>query len=189
MALYIEATSQAFGTALCQRHGNGKRAVELTSKLVPMQHAIRHANELESLTIHQAVTERFWLYVQDPERFTIYTDNWTSTHLASKATLPCCFARIALDLSEHNFTIKHKKAKQNVVADTISRLSSDLAALVTMHAENSKLRNTQQQDPELALIIETITKPEASYVRMTMPSSSNCHCEDLSLHSWSHYST
>lgn len=157
--VYVDASSDVSGAVLCQKHGAEERVVEFASRTVPTQDVVRHANELESLAIHWAVTDRFRIYLQGLPQFVIYTDNWTSVHLASKATVNRRFARIALDLAEFSFIFKHKKGKQNTMAEALSMMPSNLAALVVVRAQNSKLQNEQLQGPELAFITEVLKKP------------------------------
>lgn len=82
--IIYDASSQAFGAVLGQKHGTEEPVVEFPSRLVPTQGRARHANELESLAMHWAITERFRLYLQGLQNFTVYTDNWTAMHLGSR---------------------------------------------------------------------------------------------------------
>lgn len=52
-----------------------------------------------------------------------------------------------------------------MVADAMPKPHSNLVALVTIHARNSKLRNSQQQETELTLTVKTIMNSEVSHTR------------------------
>lgn len=145
----------------CVKSMTTESVVEFARRPVPKQNPVHHANPHESLVVHWVVTERSWLYLRGLH------SNWISVCMASKATLSHRFARIALDPAEFNFTIKHKR-EEKLVANTLSKLPTNVVALVIVHTEDSKLKSTQLQDRELILIMKTLTKQQNTLTKSNM---------------------
>lgn len=105
-----------------------------------MSHKINRAQrnytitELECLAVVMAV-KKFRPYIEGQE-FKVVTDHASLKWLMGQRDLSGRLARWSLKLQSFNFTIEHRKGRENVVPDTLSRAHEDEIVLGALECES-----------------------------------------------------
>lgn len=139
---------------LSQKNGEHEHPIYYASKAFTKGEQNKVTIEQELIAIHWAI-KKFRPYVYGTE-FTVRSDHKPLVYLFSLKEPSSRLTRIRLDLEEYNFKVTHIKGKENVVADALSRRTSE------------ELKSLSQNDyrPILALtrsmknkeMVETSTK-------------------------------
>lgn len=126
--LYVDASKDAVGAALCQKHENTYMPISYASKCFNKAELNKSTIEKELLAIHFAIKHyRPYLF---NVHFEIKSDHKPLTYLFALKDPSSKLTRIRLDLEEYDFTIVHVKGRDNVIADALSRINiSDLKSM------------------------------------------------------------
>ncbi|KAI5089291.1 hypothetical protein C0J45_20699, partial [Silurus meridionalis] len=126
--LHTDASEKGLGAILYQRQCGKMRVIGYGSRtLTPAERNYRlHSGKLEFLALKWAVCEKFRDYLFYAPHFTIYTDNNPLTYVMSTAKLNAVGHRWVGELSEFRFSIKYRPGKNNIDADTLSRIPFDI---------------------------------------------------------------
>ncbi len=124
--LATDASVDAIGGVLCQRHGaNGNlKAIAYTGRATTPQEKKWSVTDLEALALTHSV-KKFHVYLQS-QPFQVLTDHAALIPIF-KGTRPLSpkLARYAMFLSDYRFEIKHEKGTVNSAADALSRRPYD----------------------------------------------------------------
>ena len=89
-----------------------------------------HSSKQEFLALKWAVTEQFHEYLlpygKNRNEFVVRTDNNLLTYIFSSANLDAAGQRWVAHLTSYNFSLEYQKAKDNMVADFLSRMNERL---------------------------------------------------------------
>lgn len=85
---------------------------------------------MEFLALKWAITERFRDYLHNAPFFTIYSNNNPLTYVLSTAKLNATGSRWIAELADFNFAIKYRPGKENIDADSLSRMPVDVEKLM-----------------------------------------------------------
>ncbi len=85
-----------------------------------------HSGKLEFLALKWAITEKFRDYLYYAPTFTVYSDNNPLTYVLSSAKLNATGCRWVAELADFHFTIRYRPGKENVDADSLSRMPVDI---------------------------------------------------------------
>ena len=107
----------------------GKHPVAFASRALTPSEQNYAATEGECLALVWA-TFKFRPYL-DGRHFTVLTDHAALQWLDTARFSNCKLERWALRLQEFDFTVRHLKGEQNVVADCLSRLTTAEQPLAT----------------------------------------------------------
>lgn len=88
-----------------------------------------HSGKLEFLALKWAVTERFRDYLIG-STCTIYIDNNPLTYVLSTAKLNATGHRWVAELADFHLTLKYRPGKENVDADSLSRMPVDIEKMM-----------------------------------------------------------
>ena len=121
--VYTDASIEGLGGALMQEEGNKQRVVEYASKALATSEKNYPITEMECLGVVWAV-DKFRQYL-GALPFTVYTDHAALITMQTHMNLTPKRARWLAYLQQYEFTIKHKKASENAVADVLSRFIPD----------------------------------------------------------------
>ncbi|KAI5630534.1 hypothetical protein C0J50_7585, partial [Silurus asotus] len=126
--LHTDASEKGLGAILYQRQCEKMRVIGYGSRtLTPAERNYRlHSGKLEFLALNWAVCEKFRDYLFYAPHFTIYTDNNPLTYVMSTAKLNAVGHRWVGEFSEFRFSIKYGPGKNNIDADTLSRIPLDI---------------------------------------------------------------
>ncbi len=124
---YTDASGEVLGAVLYQTVDDKKRVIAFASRSLSKSERIYPAHKLEFLALKWAVCGKFHDYLYG-NTFTAFLDNNPLTYVMHKARLDATGHRWVSQLSDYNFTIKYHSGKQNIDADSLSRLkvSDDL---------------------------------------------------------------
>lgn len=89
-----------------------------------------HSGKLEFLALKWAVTEKFWDYLYYAPTFTVFSDNNPLTYVMSSAKLNATGCRWVAELSDFHFTIQYRPGKENVDADSPSRMPVNIEEMM-----------------------------------------------------------
>lgn len=172
LALVADASDTAMGAALQQYKDNAWQPLAFFSrKLSPAQQKYSPYDR-ELLAIYEGI--RYFRHMLEARHFTIYTDH-----------KPLCFAYHSrkdncsprqyrhLDyISQFSTDIRHISGKENVVADTLSRVEE-----LTKPPEMTALASSQSTDPELKLLLDEKTSLHLKKIRIP-GSDVELYCDD-----------
>uniref|UniRef100_A0A8C5HTJ4 Gypsy retrotransposon integrase-like protein 1 n=1 Tax=Gouania willdenowi TaxID=441366 RepID=A0A8C5HTJ4_GOUWI len=135
--LHTDASEKGLGAILYQQQGGKMRVIGYGSRtLTPAERNYRlHSGKLEFLALKWTVCEKFIDYLFYAPHFTIYTDNNPLTYVMSTAKLNAVGHRWVGELSEFRFNIKYRPGKNNIDADTLSRIPLDFDTYVATCTE------------------------------------------------------
>lgn len=126
--LHTVATNQGLGAVLYQRQGGkfcviacGSHALTAAEKNYHL-----HSGKLEFLVLKWAITEKFRDYLYYAPFFTVYSDNNPLTYVLSTAKLNATGCRWGAELADFHVTVKYRPGRENVDADSLSRMPVDM---------------------------------------------------------------
>lgn len=154
------ATGVGLGAALLQRD----RPVGFYSRTLKPAERNYTAVELETLAVVEAL--RHWRHFVEGGEVDVYTDNRAVTFIRrlGRGDATGRLARWAIQLSEYNITLYHRRGKDNVLADALSRRGVDTdtgahtgasggggLAAVAVASVQQQLQEAQAADPWVAV--------------------------------------
>ncbi|KAL0151336.1 hypothetical protein M9458_053330 [Cirrhinus mrigala] len=126
--LHTDASNQGLGAVLYQNQ-NGKLRViaygSRTSTAAEKNYHL-HSGKLEFLALKWAITEKFRGYLYYAPTFTVFSDNNPLTYVLTSAKLNATGCRWVSELADFHFTIRYCPGKENIDADSLSRMPADL---------------------------------------------------------------
>lgn len=126
--LHTDASNQGLGAVLYQRQNGKLRVIAYGSRTLTAaeKNYHLHSGKLEFLALKWAITEKFRDYLYYAPFFTVYSDNNPLTYVLSTAKLNATGCRWVAELADFNFTIKYRPGKENIDADSLSRMPLDV---------------------------------------------------------------
>lgn len=125
--LHTGASNQGLGVVLYQRQNGKLRVIAYGSRTLTAaeKNYHLHSGKLEFLALKWAITEKFRDYLYYAPFFTVYSDNNPLTYVLSTARLNATGCRWVAELADFHFTIKYRPGKENIDADSLSRMPLD----------------------------------------------------------------
>ncbi|KAL1267687.1 hypothetical protein QQF64_033050 [Cirrhinus molitorella] len=135
--LHTDASAQGLGAVLYQKQNEKLRVIAYGSRTLSAaeKNYHLHSGKLEFLALKWSITEKFCDYLYYAPTFTVYSDNNPLTYVLSTAKLNATGCRWVAELADFHFTIRYRPGRENIDADTLSRLPLDM---VTMMKECSE---------------------------------------------------
>lgn len=130
--LHTDASNQGLGAVLYQRQDGKLRVIAYGSRTLTVseKNYHLHSGKLEFLALKWAITEKFRDYLYYAPFFTVYSDNNPLTYVLSSAKLNATGRRWVAELADYHFTIKYRPGRENVDADSLSRMPIDMETLM-----------------------------------------------------------
>ena len=120
--LYTEARESGLGAVLAQiKEDNIEHPIAYVSRMLSKSEHNYDAHKLEFLALKWAIINRFHEYLYGGS-FDVYTDNNLLTYVLSWAKLDAIGQCWAASLAPYNFSLHYNPGRQNVVADSLSRI-------------------------------------------------------------------
>uniref|UniRef100_A0AAQ6ID30 Gypsy retrotransposon integrase-like protein 1 n=1 Tax=Anabas testudineus TaxID=64144 RepID=A0AAQ6ID30_ANATE len=122
--LHTDASNKGLGAVLYQKQNGRMCVIAYGSQTLSASEKNYHfhSGKLEFLALKWAITERFRDYMYYAPFFTVYSDNNPLTYVLSTAKLNATGSRWVAKLADFNFTIKYRPGKENIDADSLSRM-------------------------------------------------------------------
>lgn len=114
-----DASSFGIGAVLTQPYDDGERVIAYLSRSLTRQERSYSVTEQECLAVLWAI-EKLRPYLEGIE-FTVVTDHYSLLWLQNLKNLTGRLARWSVRLQQYKFKIIHRKGKENVVPDMLSR--------------------------------------------------------------------
>lgn len=129
---HTDASNQGFGAILYQYQEGKLRVIAYGSRTLTTseQNYHLHSGKLEFLALKWAVTEKFRDYLYYAPTFTVFSDNNPLTYILSSAKLNATGFRWVAELADFHFTIRYRPGKENVDADSLSRMPVDMESIM-----------------------------------------------------------
>lgn len=89
-----------------------------------------HSGQLEFLALKWSITKKFCDYLYYAPTFTVYSDNNPLTYVLSTAKLNATGFRWVAELADFHFTIRYRPGRENIDADTLSRLPLKIGTMM-----------------------------------------------------------
>uniref|UniRef100_A0A3P9MR97 Gypsy retrotransposon integrase-like protein 1 n=1 Tax=Oryzias latipes TaxID=8090 RepID=A0A3P9MR97_ORYLA len=126
--LHTDASNKGLGAVLYQRQDGKLRVIAYGSRTLTAaeKNYHLHSGKLEFLALKWAVTEKFRDYLYYAPSFTVYSDNNPLTYVLSTAKLNATGCRWVAELADFHFTVKYRPGKENIDADSLSRMPLDM---------------------------------------------------------------
>lgn len=121
--IHCDASDTGLGSMITQKVDDVERVIAYASTALKKSERNYSTTEKECLAIKTAI-EKWRPYVEG-EEFTVITDHSALQWLMKKKNPTGRLGRWAEELMSYNFKVKHRKGKDNVVPDALSRLHED----------------------------------------------------------------
>ncbi|KAJ7991697.1 hypothetical protein DPEC_G00286570 [Dallia pectoralis] len=171
--LHTDASNQGLGAVLYQHQNGNLRVIAYGSRTLTAaeQNYHLHSGKLEFLALKWAVTEKFRDYLYYAPTFTVFSDNNPLTYVLSSAKLNATGCRWVAELADFHFTIRYRPGKENVDADSLSRMPVNMEVMMGQCTEkltSDCVRATTQaveiQDSSALCICPVLTSLEENKV-------------------------
>lgn len=133
--LHCDASDEGIGCVLTQNYEDGEHVISYASRTLNRAEKHYSTTEKECLAVIWGI-EHYRSYLEGA-KFTVYTDHHSLIWLANLKDPRGRLARWAVRLQAFNFELKHRKGKDNAVADLLSRTAT---------------KEAQEEEIDLALI-------------------------------------
>lgn len=141
-----DASDHAIAGVLTQIQNGEEKVIAYHSEKLKGAELNYHAAEKEGLAALRCI-EKFRCYIEGTE-FTLVTDSSALTFIMrSKWKTSSRLSRWSIDLQQYHMLIKHRKGKENIVPDALSR-SLEVAEIADGSDWYSKLFASVKNDPE-----------------------------------------
>ncbi|KAK3521113.1 hypothetical protein QTP86_021764, partial [Hemibagrus guttatus] len=126
--LHTDASNQGLGAVLYQQQNGKLRVIAYGSRTLTAaeKNYHLHSGKLEFLALKWAITEKFRDYLYYAPTFTVFSDNNPLTYVLTSAKLNATGCRWVSELADFHFTIRYRPGKENIDADSLSRMPADL---------------------------------------------------------------
>ncbi|KAL6485753.1 hypothetical protein MHYP_G00051450 [Metynnis hypsauchen] len=130
--LHTDASNSGLGAVLYQKQNGKLRVIAYGSRTLTSseKNYHLHSGKLEFLALKWAVTEKFRDYLYYAPTFTAFSDNNPLTYVLSSAKLNATGCRWVAELADFHFTIRYRPGKENVDADSLSRMPTDIETVM-----------------------------------------------------------
>lgn len=118
--VHTDASDLGIGAVLTQMLEGEEKVIAYMSKSLSAQERNYSATEREALAVLIAI-EHWRCYLENGQKFTIYTDHSSLKWFLNLNNPTGRLARWGVRLSAFNFEIKHRRGKDNIVPDFLSR--------------------------------------------------------------------
>lgn len=115
-----DASAYGLGAVLTQPFDDGERVIAYLSRSLSRNERVFSTTERECLAVLWAI-EKLRPYLEGVDGFTVVTDHYSLLWLQNLKDLTGRLARWAVRLQQYSFKIIHRKGKDNVVPDMLSR--------------------------------------------------------------------
>lgn len=131
--LHTDASNKGLGAVLYQQQESKLRVIAYGSRVLtaPERNYHLHSGKLEFLALKWAVTEKFRDYLYYAPTFTVFSDNNPLTYILSSAKLNATGFRWVAELADFHFTIRYRPGRENVDADSLSRMPVDIETMMS----------------------------------------------------------
>lgn len=140
-SVHCDASNFGIGGMLTQIKDDKEVVIAYMSKSLNKNERNYSTTERETLAVISAL-EHWRCYIDNGKQFTVYTDHAALKWFLKLSNPSGRLARWALRLSSFNFILKHKRGRDNLVPDLLSRTSCPLGV-------NPILLNPQTVSPAL----------------------------------------
>lgn len=118
--VHCDASNYGIGAMLTQKQNNVEVVIAYMSRTLSKHEQNYSTTERETLAVITAI-EHWRCYLDNGKRFTVFTDHAALKWFLNLSNPSGRLARWTLRLSCFDFDLKHKKGKDNVVPDLLSR--------------------------------------------------------------------
>lgn len=149
LAIYTDASDSSIGAVLQQRIDADWQPLAFFSRRLTCTQKKYSPYDRELLAIYEAI--RHFRHMVEARHFTVYTDHKPLIYVFTANREKCSPRQFRyLDyISQFTSDIKYVSGKQNVVADTLSRIES-----IAVHIDYEALARSQDSDPELQELLQ-----------------------------------
>lgn len=135
--LHTDASGQGLGAVLYQKQEGKLRVIAYGSRTLTTseKNYHLHSGKLEFLALKWSVTEKFRDYLYYAPSFIVFSDNNPLTYVMSSAKLNATGCRWVAELADYNFTVRYRPGKENIDADSLSRMPLDIEEMMEQCTE------------------------------------------------------
>lgn len=135
--LHTDASNQGLGAVLYQKQDGKLRVIAYGSRTLTAaeRNYHLHSGKLEFLALKWSITEKFRDYLYYAPTFTVYSDNNPLTYVLTSAKLNATGSRWVAELADFHFTIKYRPGKENIDADSLSRMPLEVGTMMEQCTE------------------------------------------------------
>lgn len=156
--LHTDASDKGLGAVLYQHQDGKLRVIAYGSRTLTTseRNYHLHSGKLEFLALKWAITEKFRDYLYYAPTFTVFTDNNPLTYILTSAKLNATGSRWVAELADFHFTIRYRPGKENVDADSLSRMPVNIEEVMKQCTE-------ELTSDSVAAVTQTEAKYPISY--------------------------
>ncbi|XP_068115048.1 uncharacterized protein [Hyperolius riggenbachi] len=171
--LHTDASNQGLGAVLYQQQEGRLRVIAYGSRTLTAaeRNYHLHSGKLEFLALKWAITEKFRDYLYYAPTFTVYSDNNPLTYVLSSAKLNATGYRWVAELADFHFTIRYRPGKENVDADSLSRMPLNIERVMEQCTEEltsdcvaATIQAIEVQDSNLPWVCLAVTDTQSTGV-------------------------
>ncbi|KAL6483870.1 hypothetical protein MHYP_G00087420 [Metynnis hypsauchen] len=167
--LHTDASNSGLGAVLYQKQNGKLRVIAYGSRTLTSseKNYHLHSGKLEFLALKWAVTEKFRDYLYYAPTFTAFSDNNPLTYVLSSAKLNATGCRWVAELADFHFTIRYRPGKENVDADSLSRMPTDIETVMKECTE-------ELQSESVSATVQAVEAQQCSEMSWAMALPTQC---------------
>ncbi|KAL6471946.1 hypothetical protein MHYP_G00205960 [Metynnis hypsauchen] len=167
--LFKDASNSGLGAVLYQKQNGKLRVIAYGSRTLTSseKNYHLHSRKLEFLALKWAVTEKFRDYLYYAPTFTAFSDNNPLTYVLSSAKLNATGCRWVAELADFHFTIRYRPGKENVDADSLSRMPTDIETVMKECTE-------ELQSESVSATVQAVEAQQCSEMSWAMALPTQC---------------